>query len=474
METADTNFISKGISQGVLTEKLEAFRKQVQGKVITEHDPEYEQARRIWNGMIDKRPLLIVKCSSTDDVINTVNFVRQNNLRLSVRGGGHNAAGNSLCDDGVVIDLSAMNQVDVDTRLQVVKVGGGATLNDLDCATVPHGLATPVGVVPRTGVAGLALHGGLGILTRKYGLTADNLIAAEVVTADGRLRKVDARENADLLWALKGGGGSFGVVTSFTFRLHRIETEVFLTMVMYSADNAFDIIRKWRDLMLAAPDEVMSLALFWSFPDEEYVPPEYKHQPSVGVMVVYAGNVEEGEKAGRPFRNLARPVIDLSGPMPYQVVQQLFDSEYPDGRHYYWKSTYVDRLDDDLIRALASHAAQRPSVLTSLDVWPLGGAMGRVSKSESAFAQRDASFLIALESNWNDPADDEKNVTWSRTVMNDLQRYSNGATYLNFAGLGENNSDMVRKTFGENFKKLKLIKELYDPDNLFASTFNIR
>lgn len=474
METANTNSTSMGHTQAALTKELNEFRNKVQGRIVTENDDEYETARKIWNGMIDKRPLAIVKCTSESDVKNAVSFVRDNNLKLSVRGGGHNVAGNSLCDGGVVIDLSLMNQVTVDPEKKVVRVSGGATLGDVDRETLKYNLAAPLGVVPRTGVAGLALHGGLGINTRKYGLTADNLIAAEIVTADGKLRKVDEEQEHELLWALKGGGGSFGVVTSFTFKLFRVETEVFLSMVMYPIDVAVGHMRKWRDLMANAPDEVMSLSLLWSFPDEEHIPEEYKHQPCLVIVASYAGTVKEGEMATQPFRELSNPVADLSGPMPYIDVQQIFDPEYPDGRHYYWKSTYVDALDDELIEALKHHATQRPSILSSLDIWSLGGAMGRIEKSESAFAQRDALFLIALESNWDDPADDEVNVTWSRQVMNDLQRFSNGATYLNFAGFGEDNSDMVRKTFGENFQKLRLIKERYDPEDLFSSSFNIR
>lgn len=455
-------------------EKLTRFSEEVRGQVIIEGDYEYESSRNVWNGMIDKRPLAIVKCSGNADVIKTVNFARRNNINVSVRGGGHNVAGNSLCDGGIVIDLSPMKHVLVDSDKNTVRVGGGATLGDVDHETQMFGLAAPLGIVSKTGVGGLTLHGGMGWLSRKFGLTIDNLTEASVVTAGGQLLKVNKNQHADLFWAIRGGGGSFGVVTSFDFQLHPVGTEIWIAMVMYPFNKATSIIRQWRDIMKNAPDEIMSLALLWSFPDEEFISIEDRRQPCLVILASYAGSPKEGEKALLPFRKLDTPTVDLSGLMPYLSAQQLFDPDYPDGMRYYWKSTYVNALNDELIQTIAEHASQRPSVLSSLDIWALGGTLGRTGKDTTAFAQREAPFLVALESNWTSPEDDEINLSWSGKVHDDLQRFSNGGTYLNFAGFGENTSEMVRKTFGENFDKLKAIKEKYDPDNFFSSSFNIR
>lgn len=461
------------VSGNVHRENLEKFRKEVRGKVILKADPEYETARRIWNGMIDKRPLAIIKCTGNADVIKTVNFAQQHHLKIAVKGGGHNVAGNSISDGGLVIDLSEIKHVLVDLEKRTVMVGGGAILGDVDHETQMFGMAVPQGVVSKTGIGGLTLHGGMGLLSRKYGLTADNMTGAEVVTASGQLLEVNENRHADLFWALRGGGGSFGVVTSFEFKLHPVGPEIWLAMVMYPFDKAVPYIQRWRDLMTNAPDEIMSLSILWSFPDEEYIPAQDRGKPCLVIVASYSGSPSEGEKALEPFRTMGPATADLSGVVPYLSVQQLFDPEYPDGRRYYWKSTYLNELSDELIDTIVGNAAQRPSMLSSLDIWPLGGALRRIDRTITAFAQREAPFMFALESNWIDPADDELNVSWSRKVHDDLQQFSTGGTYLNFAGFGENTSQMVRKTFGDNFEKLKAVKEKYDPDDFFSSSFNI-
>jgi FAD/FMN-containing dehydrogenase len=457
-----------------LNEKLAEFKSAVRGQVILPDDQDYETSRRIWNGIIDKRPLAIIKCTGNADVIKTVNFARNNNLNVSVRGGGHNVAGNAICDGGIVIDLSLINNVVVDYDNKKVRVGGGATLGDVDHETQMFGMATPIGLVSKTGIAGLTLHGGMGLLSRKFGLTSDNLIAAEVVTANGQLLKTDEHRHADLFWALRGGGGSFGIVTSFEFRIHPVGPDILLALVMYPFDQAISCLRKWRDFMIDAPDEIMSIAILWSFPEEDFIPEAYRLKPNLTIAATHTGTPEIGEKALQPLMNLGTPVANLSGPTPFLSAQRLFDPEYPDGRRYYWKSTYVNALDEELIETLTSHALKRPSVLTSLDVWRLGGALSRVKKDATAFAQREAPFMVALESNWKNPADDDTNISWSRMVHDDLQKFSTGGTYLNFPGFGENGGEMVRKTFGSNFEKLRAVKEKYDPENFFSSTIKIR
>jgi FAD/FMN-containing dehydrogenase len=449
------------------------LRAGVRGAVLEPTGPDYDAARAVWNGMIDRRPALIVRCAGTADVVAAVALARERGLPLAVRGGGHNVAGHAVCDGGVVVDLSALDGVRVDPARRTVRVGGGARLGDVDRATQEAGLAVPLGVVSRTGVAGLALHGGLGFLTRKYGLTADNLVAAEVVTADGRVLTADADHHPELLWALRGGGGNFGVVTAFEFRAHPVGPEVWVAVVFYPVAQAPAALAFFREFMAQAPDELMALAVLWNAPTEEPIPEAYRGAPVVVLFACHAGPVEAGEAAVRPFREVATPVADLSGRMPYVEVQQLFDPDYPDGRRYYWKSAYLRHLDDEAIRILVGHAARRPSPLTSLDVWALGGAMGRVGPAATPFARRDAPFLLGIEANWEDPAADAANIAWAREVFGDTQRFSPGGAYLNFPGFGEEGTALVVAAYGDNYARLREIKAAYDPGNLFRHNLNI-
>jgi FAD/FMN-containing dehydrogenase len=451
-----------------------ALRASVQGAVLGPAETGYEEARRIWNGMIDRHPALIVRCAGPEDVAAVVRFARERGLPLSVRGGGHNVAGHAVCEGGIVIDLSALNTVRVDPQRGTVRAGGGALLGDVDRATQEHRLAVPMGVMSRTGIAGLTLHGGMGLLTRKWGLTSDNLLAAEVVTADGRVLTADEHHHADLLWALRGGGGNFGVVTAFELRAHPLGPDVWIGLVLYPVEAAPEALAFLRQCMSDAPDELMALAAFWSAPNEEFIPEAQRGAPVLALVACYAGPLEEGEAAIQPFREVGPTIADLSGPMPFVEAQRLFDPDYPDGRRYYWKSIYLRHLGDEVVQALAGHAARRPSPLTSLDIWALGGAMGRVPPQETAFAIRDAPFLVGIESNWVDPADDEANVAWARDVYRDLQRFSPGGAYLNFPGFGEEGAALLERSYGANYRRLRSIKASYDPDNLFRHNLNIR
>jgi FAD/FMN-containing dehydrogenase len=452
---------------------LAALRARIRGEVITSTDDRYDTARRIWNGMIDRRPALVVQCQGASDVAAAIAWAREARLPLSVRGGGHNVAGVALCD-GVVIDLSRMNGVEVDPRRQRVRVEGGALLGDVDRAAQAHGLAVPMGIMSRTGVGGLALHGGIGLLMRRFGLTSDNLLGAEVVTADGRVLTASAADHPDLFWALRGGGGNFGVVTTFEFQAYPLGPDVWVAIVFYPLDRATHVARAFRDFMAEAPDEIVAFCSFWSTGHEEPVPDEHRGVPVVIAAACYSGPVERGEAALAPLRAIGSPLFDLSGPMPFLSAQQLFDAEYPDGRRYYWKSTYLSRLDDEVADALAAHAARRPSPLTSIDVVALGGAVARVRPEDTAFAQRTAPYVLAIEANWIDPADDSANIAWARTAFADMQRFSPGGTYLNFPGLGEEGEAQVREAYAGNYARLQQVKRRYDPDNVFRSNLNIR
>lgn len=453
--------------------RIDTLRARVRGTVLAPGDAGYDESVKVWNGMIERRPAVVVRCTGNADVTTALAFARDEQLPVSVRGGGHNVAGNALVDGGVVIDLSPMNDARVDLERKTVRAGGGALLADVDHETQAFGLVTPLGAVPRTGIGGLTLHGGLGFLTRRYGLSCDNLVAADLITADGRLLNVDERTHPDLLWALRGGGGNFGVVTSLEYGLHELGTEVFMVMTIYPAAESAAGLRLFDNVMRDAPEELMALAVLWSAGHEEPIPEQWWGAPVIVFMGAWSGDVADGEEATRPLRELATPIADFSGPMPYLEAQQIFDPEYPDGRRYYWKSIYVDALDDEVIELLVEAAGRRPSPLSSVDIWALGGAMAREPSGGSAFATRDHPYLIGVESNWDDPAGDEANVQWARELVAALgERYPAG-TYLNFGGFAEDGQAALSETYGANFERLRELKAAYDPDNVFRSTFNI-
>jgi FAD/FMN-containing dehydrogenase len=450
-----------------------AFRERIRGEVIGRADAGYDAARRIWNGMIDQRPSLIVRCRGAADVVAAVNLARDRGVPLSVRGGGHNVSGNALCD-GVVVDLSLMRDVRVDPDRQVVRVAGGALLGDVDREAQAFGLAVPMGVMSRTGVGGLALHGGIGFLMRRHGLTSDNLVGADVVTADGRLLVVDASRHADLFWALRGGGGNFGVVTSFEFQAYPVGPDVWMCLVFYPMAAATRVLGSLRTFMETAPDEISAVATLWTAPHEDPAPVEHRGAPVIAIAACFSGPVEQGAAALAPLREIDRPLFDLSGPMPFLAAQTLFDPDYPDGGRYYWKSTFLSRLDDEVAEVLAGHAATRPSSRSSVDLVVLGGAISRVAPDATAFATRDAPYVLAIEANWEDPADDAANVAWARAVFDDVQRFSSGGAYLNFPGFGEEGEMLVRASYAGNYDRLQHVKARYDPVNLFRHNLNIR
>jgi FAD/FMN-containing dehydrogenase len=453
---------------------MDAFAAGFRGRLLRPGNEAYDQRRNIRNGMIDKRPALIAECTGTADVIAAIGFARQQALPISVRGGGHNVGGTAISEGGVVIDLGRMNGVRVDPAAKTVRAGGGATLGDVDHESQAFGLAVPAGVVPRTGVGGLTLHGGLGFLTRRLGLTCDHLVSADVVTADGKLVVADERHNPDLLWALRGGGGNFGVVTSFEFKAHPVGPEVWAAVVMYPADKADKILAVFREFMATAPDEMMAIAIFWNTPHDDSIPQGARNLPTLAIAACYSGPFANGETAIQPLREIDTPLVDMSGPMPFVELQKLFDPEYPDGRRYYWKSIYLPDLGEATVAALAGHAARRPSPISSLDIWALGGALRRTPASHGAFMGRDEPFLLGIEANWDDPAADDDNVGWAREVFADMQRrFPTTGAYLNFPGFGEEGEALLQRSYKDNFRRLQAIKATYDPDNLFRSNLNI-
>ena len=455
------------------SETIEAFVAGVRGAVLRPGDEGYDDARSIWNGLIDRRPALIVQCTGAADVVDAVNFARDQGLVLSVKGGGHNVAGNATNDDGLVIDLSGMRGVHVDPATAVVRAEGGATWGEVDRESQLHGLAVPGGVVSTTGIAGLTLHGGVGHLRRKHGLTIDSLLSVDIVTADGQLRRASATENEELFWAVRGAGSNFGVVTSFEFQAHPVGPMVAVAAVMYPQENARELLAGWRDVMAGAPDELSSLALCWSVPAAEPFPPELHGQPIVLVAAAYCGSVQDGEPVVQPLRELGEPLIDLSGPWPWIGLQNGFDALFPKGELRYWKSRALAELTEAAIDEIADFAARRPTPATDIVVWHHGGAMGRVGETDTAYGGRDAAFLVTVEANWNDPAQTDEAIAWGRELWSALEKHSTGGLYLNFPGLGEDNEALVRAGYGVNYDRLTQLKAKYDRTNLFRMNLNI-
>jgi hypothetical protein len=451
---------------------VEQFQQSMQGRVISPEDEVYDHARRLWNGLIDKRPALIARCTGAADVAAAVHFARDHDLLLSVRGGGHNVAGRAVCDGGLVVDLSRMRAVRVDPARRTVQVQGGATLGEVDHETQAFDLAVPMGLVTATGIAGLTLHGGTGWLTRKYGLTLDNLVSVDIVTADGRIRKANETMNADLFWAVRGGGGNYGVVTSFEFQTHPVAPQVWFLDSVYPLSRAQEVLEVVRDFVRDAPEELGVFVTLWSAPDEQFIPKKHRLSPVIIVLGCWFGPFERGESVIRPLREIAEPVTDLSGPKRYLDVQRFFDKDYPDGRLYYWKSVCLQELNDAVIDPLIDQVATRPSPLSSLDIWFLRGAMNRVPADRTAFARRDVNYVLGIESNWTDPEQSNTNIAWAREVFEDMQQFARGS-YLNFPGFVEDADTLLRGAYGANYERLQAIKAEYDPGNLFRGTLNI-
>ena len=457
-------------------ETLQAFESAVRGEVLTAEHSGYDEARGIFNAMIDKRPALIVCCTGVADVIQCVNFARENRLLTAIRGGGHGIAGNAVCDGGLMINLSLMNGIRVDPKARVAWVEGGAALGDLDHETQAFGLAAPGGVVSTTGVAGLTTGGGYGWLRGKYGMTIDNLLAVEIITPDGQFRRASETENTDLFWAIRGGGGNFGVVTTFEFRLHKVGPELMVCNPLYAAEHAREVMHGWRAFMETAPDEFTTEFFFWTIPEFDHIPAETHGQDVVVPCGVYNGPVEEGEKFVQPLRELAPVLLDLSGPMRFVDIQSMFDIYLPYGEVIgYWKALYMDRLDDAMIDTLIKHFLDRPGKICPLVLHNLRGASRRVPPESTAFPGRHWEYLMEYNVTWTDPSLNEKCFEWTRNAWNEMrEKHSQqGGTYLNIDSYNEDGLDWVEETYREHYQRLREIKKKYDPMNLFRLNANI-
>jgi FAD/FMN-containing dehydrogenase len=439
-----------------------ALREGFAGELIGPGDAGYDGARRIWNAMIERRPGLIARCRGTADVVRAVRFARAENLLVAVRGGGHNVGGRALCDDGLVIDLSPMKAVHVDPAARTARVQGGATLGDVDRETHVFGLAVPSGVVSRTGIAGLTLGGGVGWLVRKYGYTVDNLLGCEVVTAAGEVVTADAATNPDLFWGLRGGGGNFGIVTSFLYRAHPVHT-VLGGMVVHPRAEAEAVLRRYRDSIKDAPEELTIYEALVTTPDGD---------PAIATLLCCCAEPAAAERMAAPFRRLGTPLADLVQPRPFPEMQRLIDAGSPEGTRNYWKSSFVDRLTDPAIEIIVERANRMASPLSAMVVEYYGGAGNRVAPDATAFAQRHAGFDVGLMAQWTDPAEDAAYVGWAREGAEALRPFASGGYLLNF--LAEEPAETVRAAFGASYPRLAELKKKYDPTNFFSINLNVR
>jgi FAD/FMN-containing dehydrogenase len=450
---------------------VEQLQGTVKGEVLTPGSDGYDAARAVFNGMVDKRPAAIVRCRDPHDVIAVVELARVRACEVSIRAGGHGVTGSQITDEGIVIDLTPMKRITVDPEARTVRAQAGVTWGELDAATQEHGLAVTGGRVPSTGIAGLTLGSGSGWIERKFGFTCDSLVEADVVTADGRFVRANEAENADLLWALKGGGGNFGVVTQFTYRLHPVGPMIFGGMLVFPPFAARDVARTYRDFMATAPDEVGGALAFLTAPPEPFVPEEARGKPAVGIIVTYLGDPDEGASVLKPLIDLG-PAVNLTGPMPYLAAQGLLEAGNPPGNRHYWKADLLDDLADEAIDAICEAAMRMISPLTVALFQPLGGAVSRVPADATAIGRRDAGWAYHVLSQWTDAADDERNVEWTRAVSTSLEPYATGGVYITYTS--DTGDARVRDAYRDHYDRLVAIKDRYDPGNMFHLGQNIR
>jgi FAD/FMN-containing dehydrogenase len=463
---------SSGTSTTLDPNVASVLAKEVKGEILTAESPGYDKVRAIWNAMIDRRPALIARCKSADDVVQCVKFATQHGLLVAVRGGGHNIAGNAVCDGGLVIDLSLMRAVKVDAAKQTAHVEGGALLGDLDQAAQAHALATPLGINSTTGVAGLTLGGGFGWLSRKFGLTIDNLLSASVVTAAGEKVTASARENSDLFWAIRGGGGNFGVVTSFEFKLHKIGSEVLSGLIVHPLADAKKVLQYYREFVAKAPEELAVWFVLRKAPPLPFLPEKWHGKEILALAACYNGDLKTGEKVLEPLRAFGQPIADVIGPTPYVGWQQVLDPLLTPGMRNYWKSHEFLQIPDAMLDVIVDFAGRLPDPQTEMAFAQLGGAIQRVPNDATAYSHREPNFLINVHGRWDAAANDARCVAWARDLFKALAPFSTGAVYVNFLTADE--EDRSKMAFGANLPKLAAVKKKYDPTNLFRVNVNIR
>ena len=450
---------------------IATFKAGLRGELIQPGDQSYDTARKVYNGMIDRRPRLIARCADVADVITAVNFGRENKLLVAVRGGGHNAGGLGVCDEGLVIDLSPMRYVRVDPKKRTVLAGGGALWGDVDHAAHAFGLAVPAGIISTTGVGGLTLGGGLGHLTRQCGLTIDNLLGVDMVLADGRFVTASAKEHADLFWAVRGGGGNFGVVTSFLFKAHPIHTS-YAGPMLWPMEGATEVMRWYRAFIKNAPNTINGFFAFLTVPPGPPFPEHLHNKKMCGIVWCYTGPAKKADQVFQPIRRFKTPALDLVGPLPHPALQSMFDGLYPPGLQWYWKADFVRELSDEAIALHVKHGAELPSMQSTMHLYPINGAASRVKNSATPWCYRDAVWAQVMVGVDPDPANKERISAWAKDYWTALHPYSAGGAYVNF--MMEEGDDRIRATYGRNYDRLAKVKKRYDPTNLFRVNQNIK
>ena len=450
---------------------VEELKNRLRGEIIQPGDDGYDDARKVYNAMIDRRPALIACCADAADVIAAVNFGRENDMLTAIRRGGHNGGGLGICDDGLVIDLSGIKYTRVNPEARTVRVGGGCTWADVDHATHAFGLATPTGIISTTGVGGITLGGGIGHLTRKCGLTIDNLLAADLVLADGSFVTASADENEDLYWAIRGGGGNFGVVTSFLFRSHPIST-VYAGPMLWELEQATEVMQWYREFSPSAPEDVNGFFAFLTVPPGPPFPEHLHNRKMCGVVWCFTGPLDQAEEVFKPIRSFGPPALDLVGPMPYPMLQSMFDGLYPPGHQWYWRADFVNELSDEAIALHVKYGSEMPTMQSSMHMYPINGAAHRVGNDETAWAYRDANWAEVIVGVDPDPANNDRIISWTKDYWDALHPYSAGGAYVNF--MMDEGEERVQATYGDNYERLVAIKNKYDPTNLFRVNQNIR
>ncbi|MBM2846131.1 MAG: FAD-binding oxidoreductase [Bacteroidetes bacterium] len=450
---------------------IATFKASLRGELIQPTDAGYDDARKVYNAMINRRPALIARCADVADVITAVQFARENKMLLSIRGGGHNAGGLGVCDNGLVIDLSRLKGVRVDPAERTARVEGGCTWGDVDHATHAFGLAAPTGIISTTGVGGLTLGGGLGHLTRKCGLTIDNLLAADVVLADGRFVTASAEKNQDLFWAIRGGGGNFGVVTSFLFRLHPIHTD-YAGPTLYEMSEAAKVMAWYREFILKAPEDLTGFFAFLIVPPGPPFPEPLHNKLMCGIVWCYSGPMEKAEEVFEPIRSFSTPACDLVGPLPHTVLQSMFDGLYPTGHQWYWKADFINELSDEAIAIHIKHGSKIPTMQSSMHLYPINGAVHRVGKNDTPWSYRDATWAQVIVGVDPDPANKDRISTWAKEYWDAVHPHSAGGAYVNF--MMDEGEDRVKASYKGNYERLVAVKTKYDPTNLFRVNQNIK
>jgi FAD/FMN-containing dehydrogenase len=450
---------------------IDELRKQVHGSVVAPEDADYEEARQVYNAMIDRRPSVVVRCADAADVQAAVNVAREKGLDLAIRGGAHSVPGFGTSDGGVVADLSGMRSVSVDAAGQTARAQGGATWGDFNDATHAEGLATTGGIISTTGVAGLTIGGGIGYLARGFGLSCDNLISAEVVTADGRMVNASERENEDLFWAIRGGGGNFGVLTSSEFRVHPVK-EIYGGPMFFELDDGADVLRFYRDFIAEAPEEFGGFPAMQIAPPLPFIPEDRHGDTFLAFVACWAGPIDQGEKMLAPLHDVAPVVAEMVGPMPYPALNSAFDALVPPGLQHYWKANFVTELTDEAIEAHMKHGPNVPAVNSTVHIYPINGACHDVASDDTAFAYRDANFATVIAGMWPDPADNAANIAWVRDYYQATAPLSEEGGYVNF--MASDDQDRIKANYRGNYDRLVDVKRKYDPDNLFHLNQNIK